>query len=64
MKPSAGYHKKTGPQGYIEPIIEAWALRFGLTTPTERRVLKTDCCWQLCLCKDDAARRILLGVSS
>ena len=40
----------------------AWALRFNLT-PKAETLLTPALCWQLCLCRDDEARRLLLGVS-
>jgi hypothetical protein len=46
-----------------EPIREAWAMRFGLHTPKQRAKLTTFLCWQLCQCRDDEARRLLLGKS-
>jgi hypothetical protein len=46
-----------------EPVREAWAMRFGLHTLKQRALLTPFLCWQLCLCRDDSARRLLLGVS-
>ncbi len=57
---------KPGPGGYSDPILEAWALRFGLDYHTSfvRRLLSERTCWQLSMCRDDEARRLLLGVSA
>ena len=52
---------KPGPKP--DPIREAWRLRFGITEKAARRLGLTRMCWQLCLCRDDCARRLLLGVS-
>ncbi len=46
------------------PEREAWAMRFGLKQTHPPRLLPDDLCRQLCQCRDDAARRLLLGVSS
>lgn len=58
---------KRGPNGYPDPIREAWVLRFGLS----RRPDSSDAdhgmpdtlCAQLSYCKSDEARRLILGVS-
>jgi hypothetical protein len=53
---------KPGPGGYSNPVREAWALRFGIH-PTKLCVLLNDAmCKQLAGCKDDMARRLILGV--
>ena len=71
---ASGAHRRAGwsqqggamkhPVGHpAEPIRLAWSMRFGLTNKQRKRL--TDAfCWQLCLCRDDAARRLLLGVSA
>ena len=46
-----------------EPVRLAWELRFGLTEKQKVKLLTPDMCWQLCQCRDDVDRRILLGVS-
>jgi len=38
----------------------AWAIRFGLNT---HKRISTRLCWQLCQCRSDEARRLILGVS-
>ena len=43
-------------------VAAAWALRFDLSQK-QKRLLRSNVCWQLAQCKDDAARRILLGKS-
>lgn len=45
-----------------EPVKEAWALRFGLCTFRQWRLLTPLLCWQLCQCRSDEARRLILGV--
>ena len=45
-----------------EPVREAWAMRFGIKGKFQR-LLTSAMCWQLCRCRDDSARRLLLGVS-
>lgn len=51
------------PEGHpAEPVRLAWALRFGVKGNFQR-LLTSAMCWQLCLCRNDVARRILLGVS-
>ena len=40
----------------------AWALRFGLTRRMHY-MLSARLCWQLCRCRSDEARRLILGVS-
>jgi len=47
-----------------EPVRLAWAPRFGLTAKQKVNILTVEMCWQLCWCKDDTARRLLVGVSS
>jgi hypothetical protein len=47
--------------GYL--IRLAWSMRFGLTEKQKNLFLTDEGCWQLCRCRTDEARRILLGVS-
>ena len=42
---------------------EAWALRFGIDLSQPHRIFTDAFCWQLCRCRSDEARRLLLGVS-
>ncbi len=44
------------------PIVEAWALRYKLTVIQRKRLLTNRLCWQLCQCRSEEARRIILGV--
>ena len=46
-----------------EPVRDAWAMRFGLRTAKQRALLTPSLCWQLCQCRDDEARRLILGLS-
>ena len=43
-------------------IVHAWATRFALTESHPYRISDA-MCWQLCRCRSDEARRIILGVS-
>jgi hypothetical protein len=54
---------KRGPGGYIDPVREAYMLRFGLDYRKPCRDLPESLLEQLSLCRSDEARRILLGVS-
>jgi hypothetical protein len=47
-----------------KPMLEcyAWALRFGVLLENPRK-LTSSLCWQLCQCRSDEARRLILGVS-
>lgn len=45
-----------------DPIVNAWADRFHLSITQPTRLLKPQLCRQLSQCKNDSARRILLGV--
>ena len=56
---------KRGPGGYVNPIKEAWALRFGfdIHKPKAKHIFLDAVCWQLCQCRTDEARRLILGVS-
>jgi hypothetical protein len=47
-----------------EPVMEAWAMRFGLTHLQRWRVFTPKMCWQLCQCRGDEQRRLILGVSA
>jgi hypothetical protein len=45
-------------------IRKAWCIRFGIPYTRKHRLWLTDAImWQLCQCRSDEARRILLGVS-
>lgn len=46
-------------------IREAWMLRFGLPVANKkiRSWLSDEVLWQLCRCRSDEARRLILGVS-
>ena len=45
-------------------IRKAWCIRFGISWTRKHRLWLTDeIIWQLCRCRDDMARRIILGVS-
>lgn len=46
--------------GYF--IRQAYEMRFGLTEKVKNSLTKKDL-WQLCQCRNDEARRLLLGVS-
>jgi len=43
-------------------VIAAWSQRFGLTTKQIALMTDEDY-WQLCQCRSDEARRLILGVS-
>jgi hypothetical protein len=45
-----------------DPIRQAWQLRFGLSYRQARR-LTDKMLWRLSQCRNDEARRIILGVS-
>jgi hypothetical protein len=47
--------------GYF--VRQAWALRFGLTDK-QMKELTCSLMWQLCRCRSDEARRIILGISN
>ena len=47
----------------VELIRLAWAMRFGLHTRRQRRMITPFLCWQLCQCRNDEARRLILGMS-
>ena len=45
-------------------IRKAWCIRFGISWTRKDRLWLTDeIMWHLCRCRDDMARRIILGVS-
>jgi hypothetical protein len=45
-------------------ITQAWALRFGIPGSGNRyKILTPEVCCQLSQCKDDEARRLILGRS-
>lgn len=47
-------------------IGDAWALRFNLQVGRRENLMRwltPELCWQLCRCRNDEARRLLLGVS-
>ena len=44
-------------------IIQGWEERFGLTQKRKYDLCNSDY-WQLCLCRSDEARRLILGVST
>lgn len=46
----------------MEPVQDAWARRFNIRGHLAR-IFTPRMCWQLCRCKSDAARRMILGVS-
>ena len=47
-----------------DPIRQAWALRFGLNPLNlEQNRFPESLLWQLCRCRNDEARRLVLGVS-
>ena len=46
-----------------EPIAEAWELRFGVKVTQPTRLFTPALCWQLCQCRGDEQRRLILGVS-
>lgn len=51
---------KPGPKRNTPP--HAWALRFGIHLEMPRKI-SAKVCWQLCQCRTDEARRLILGVS-
>ena len=48
---------------YSSLVSCAWGLRYSLTRK-QRKLLTVSMCWQLCQCRTDEARRLLVGVSS
>jgi len=50
-------------QGKLCLIRQAWIMRFDLPYARPANEITTELMWQLCLCKDDSARRLILGVS-
>jgi hypothetical protein len=44
------------------PIREAWTMRFNLPQVNDRRVMTDSICRQLSFCRDDEARRLILGI--
>jgi hypothetical protein len=45
-------------------IRKAWCIRFGISWTRKHRLWLTDeIMWQLCRCRNDEARRLILGVS-
>ncbi len=44
-------------------LREAWRTRFGITASHERDTFTEELLCQLSFCKDDSARRLILGVS-
>jgi hypothetical protein len=46
---------------YRNLILQAWSQRFGLSRRQTRDA--KEFLWQLCLCRSDEARRLILGVS-
>ena len=54
---------KMGPNGHRDPIVEAWEMYFNLP-PYYFSHQQTDAiCTQLSQCKNDEARRLVLGIS-
>jgi hypothetical protein len=54
--------KKPSLQG-VDPIVHAYSDRFGLSITQPTRLLSPKLCRQLGQCRDDSARRLILGVS-
>jgi hypothetical protein len=44
-------------------IALAWKMRFGLSDKQRSMCLGPSGCWQLCRCRSDEARRLILGIS-
>ncbi len=64
MNQDTAYVYKRGPNGFNDPIRKAWVLRFSLTPCHARGDKLPDAMLhQLSLCKNDEARRLILGVS-
>ena len=58
------YSAKKGPTGYPDPIREAWILRFDLAKWHINPYKLSDALlFQLSQCKNDEARRLILGMS-
>lgn len=53
--------KHPGGHPIVKPERMAWALRFELTE-RQKRTITDKVCEQLSMCKDDQARRLLLGI--
>jgi hypothetical protein len=47
----------------VDPIVHAYSDRFGLSITQPTRLLSPKLCRQLGQCRDDSARRLILGVS-
>jgi hypothetical protein len=63
-KPANTYDGGLSTEPFRNLVIRAWAERFGLTKK-QMRILKLRNAhyWQLCQCRSDEARRLILGVS-
>jgi hypothetical protein len=54
---------KRGPGGHRDQIIEAWEMMLNLQPTLLRRHPYRGICEQLSHCRDDEARRLILGIS-
>jgi hypothetical protein len=53
---------KHGPGGHRDPLVEAWEMRFSLTC-RHLKLYPPSICSQLSYCRNDEARRLILGIS-